>query len=307
MKTNKNFTPFEVEATMQEARNGAGFVGDVEKLTINNIVEQARVTGRQGDKIILVINPMYVHIPFWQRNLRVNDSIVIGANYIKEKWELPKVYLDNGVLKVADGMHRCYGAFFAGISSVTMEFLEVPEVTAIELFLNQTTDRKRMSPSDVLRAALAAKKPEWIELEKICHDNHISIRGEDNKLKNAAGTLTTIYECVNMCKYSPEKFDSLLKLIYNLQWGEGAYGAKVIRNIRKLYGFYGESKTNKILLVKCAGRDYFKKNIVPRKQELVFDYLSNVIINTTETELAKMARKEKVAQLKKNLQIVMAN
>ena len=59
-----------IEAEMQESRIKEDFIGKVEEISIKQMVENAKVNNRLCDKIIITINPMYVHIPERQRNRR---------------------------------------------------------------------------------------------------------------------------------------------------------------------------------------------------------------------------------------------
>ena len=300
MRKNSNrITPIEAEENLQKVRIETGFVDNVENITIKNLIEQARITGVKGDKILLVVNPLYIHIPFWQRTLDIRRATDIGINYLSAKWELPKVYMRNGKFYGADGMHRLYGAFLAKKESVTMEFIDVTEIEAIKLFLNQTVDRRKMAPADILKAAIQAKIPEWVEFQEICHDNGVNIIGDCDNIKDSVGTFTPILDGVKECRNTPERFDFMLKLLKDLQWGEGSYNSKVIRTFKNLFAFYGTAKTEKALLCKCKGRAYFEANISPKNQYPLFDFLSDVIATTKPHELATFAKKRK-AETKAN-------
>ena len=298
-KTQTKITPIEAETQLQEARTKAGFINDVERLTVKNCLEQARITGKIADKIILVINPLYIHIPFWQRSLDTRRAVDIGINYLSAKWELPKVYYRDGKLYAADGMHRLFGAFLAKKETVAMEFIDVTEIEAIMLFLNQTTDRRKMSPSDILKAAIQAEIPEWVEFQQVCHENGVNIKGDCDNINNSVGTFTPILDGVKECKSTPERLDTMLKLLKDLQWGEGSYNSKVIRSLKNLFAFYGTSRTQSVLLDKCKGREYFEAFISPKKQYATFDYLSNIIAESLPVKSGgkKTSKKNLVLQL----------
>ena len=66
-KTRKYVEAKIIEAEMQESRIQEDFVGKVEEISIKQMVENAKVNNRLGDKILMSINPLYVHIPEWQR------------------------------------------------------------------------------------------------------------------------------------------------------------------------------------------------------------------------------------------------
>lgn len=301
MNKKTTLTAIMAEDNMNIVRNARNFSGDAERLIIQNCIEQARQTGKRGDKIILVINPLYIHIPSWQRNLTLSRARAIGDNYITPKWELPKAYCSNGKLYVADGMHRIYGAFLANIEAVTVEFMEISEIEAINIFLDQSADRQRMSPASMINAAIAGHKKEWTEMQQICHENGVNIKGDNEQIENAVGTLTVISDAVNMCRLMPYRFDEILKLIKELQWGEGAYGAKIIRNINMLFTYHGTERTKNTLLLKCKGREYFKNNIITQSQYAIFDSLSKIVATTKQAEIVKFQKKQKAEAKANNL------
>ena len=136
----------EAEMEMQEARNAEGFTGKNEKLLIANMVKAARNNSRIGDKLLMVIDPKEIHIPDWQRRIKLERAYAIGNNYNSYKWDEPKVLLHNGILLCIDGQHRIYGAFKAGKEDVVVEVMECSLEEAIDLFLSQSSDRAKMQP-----------------------------------------------------------------------------------------------------------------------------------------------------------------
>ena len=90
--------PSVIEREMQEARNKEEFTDKVETITIKQIVENAKVNSRFGDKILVNINPLHIHIPSWQRMCDVVAATEIGTKYNKYKWEVPKLLYLNGKL-----------------------------------------------------------------------------------------------------------------------------------------------------------------------------------------------------------------
>lgn len=136
-KTRKYVEAREIEKEMQESRNRNEFVDMVEKISIKQMVENAKANSRFGDKILMNIDPMYIHIPSWQRMCDVLAAQQIGNNYNTYKWEVPKLLYWNGILICIDGMHRIYGAYKAKISNVVCEILECSLNDAIHLFLDQ--------------------------------------------------------------------------------------------------------------------------------------------------------------------------
>ena len=202
----------EAEKEMQEARKIDGFIGKTEKVLIANMVKTARNNSRVGDKLLMVVDPKYIHIPDWQRRIKLSRAYEIGNNYNSYKWDEPKVLLCNGLLLCIDGQHRIYGAFKAGKEDVVVEVMECSLEEAIELFLSQSTDRAKMQPMDIYHAALAAGKPEYIALRDICHKHNVAVKGDD-ETENTVGTLTSISDGIGFTKTKPELLDSMLQKV----------------------------------------------------------------------------------------------
>lgn len=302
MRERVKLTPYEVEKEMQEARKADGFFGNSEISIVRHIIDNAKRNSQIGDKIILVINPLYIHMPEWQRELDIPSAKTIGENYNTNLWEPVKIYCRNGKLYCADGSHRIYGKWKANADEITADLMLIDEKEAIEMFLEQSKGRRKMTPSDQCKAAIAAQKEEWIKLQEICTDNHINIKGNDKTVSEPIGTITCVSDAVSLAKANPERLDAILKLIEKLQWGEGAYNAKIIRSLKSLYGFCGNFKKTMeaILLKECKGREYFVKNIAPKSQYATFDYLSEIINNSHTVKLTTIHAKQK--SLKEALQ-----
>lgn len=196
----------EAEMEMQEARNAEGFVGKTEKLLIANMVKAAKNNSRIGDKLLMVVDPKQIHIPDWQRRIKLARAYEIGNNYNSYKWDEPKVLLFNGILLCVDGQHRIFGAFKANKEDVVVEVMECTLEEAIDLFLSQSTDRAKMQPMDIYKAALAAKKPEYVKLHDICAKHNVAVKGDDIT-DNTVGTLTSISDGVGFTKGNPELLD----------------------------------------------------------------------------------------------------
>lgn len=167
----------EAEMEMQEVRNAEGFTGKTEKLLIANMVKAAKNNSRIGDKLLMVVDPKQIHIPEWQRRIKLTRAYSIGNNYNSYKWDEPKVLLYNGLLFCIDGQHRIYGAFKANKEDVVVEVMECSLEEAIDLFLSQSTDRAKMQQMDIYHAALAAGKPEYTALRDICHKHNVAVKG----------------------------------------------------------------------------------------------------------------------------------
>ena len=275
----------EAEMEMQEARNKEEFTGKVETITIKQIVENAKVNSRFGDKILVNINPLYVHIPTWQRMCDVVAATEIGTKYNKYKWEVPKLLYVNGIILCVDGMHRIYGAFKVKIDSVICEIIECSEKDAIKLFLGQGIDRRKMSQVDYYRAAVAIGDTNYIQLKEICNNHNVAVKGDP--IENQIGIFTPIKDGIkSIRKNGTELLDKIITLITDLQWNGyadtyngKAYTAKYIRVMHSMYAYY-EGRTEQmenILKEKCMGTEFFVENIMNLEQCAVFDYLSDIV------------------------------
>lgn len=146
----------EAEKEMQEFREEKKFVGENEKLLIENLVKTAKNNSRIGDKLLMVIDPMEIHIPEWQRRIKLERAYSIGNNYNSYKWDEPKVLLYKGILLCIDGQHRIYGAFKAKKDAVVVEVMECSLEEAIDLFLSQSSDRAKMQGNYLLAGHIIA-------------------------------------------------------------------------------------------------------------------------------------------------------
>lgn len=166
-------TAKEAEREMQESRNVDGFTGKMETDYISRMIKDAKRNSMVGDKLQLVVDPMYIHIPEWQRRLSLARAYVIGNSYNKYKWDVPKVLFHKGKLWVIDGQHRIYGAFKAKMDSVVVEIMECSIEEAIELFINQSQDRRKMQPNPSIKMCL--RNHERVKAVMIYRDRHPGI------------------------------------------------------------------------------------------------------------------------------------
>ena len=276
----------EVEAEMQEVRVEQGFTDKMERDYITRLIKDAKRNSVIGDKLQIVIDPMYVHIPDWQRRVKIAKAITIGAEYNRYKWDAPKILYMSELKKLIciDGQHRIYGAFKAKMDGVVVEIMECTLAEAIDLFINQSKDRDKMQPMDIYNAAIAGGKAEYITLRDICHKHNVAVKGED--IENEVGTLTSISDGLDLIKRNPELLDRILALLGKLGWNGyadsyngKAYTAKIIRSLKTLYA-YTEGRTDEMeeaLLKDCKGTEYFVNNIMDKTQAQIFDYLSDIV------------------------------
>lgn len=292
----------EAEKEMQEARESKEFTGKNEKLLIENLVKSAKNNSRIGDKLLMVIDPMEIHIPDWQRRIKLERAYSIGNNYNSYKWDEPKVLLYKGILLCIDGQHRIYGAFKAKKDAVVVEVMECSLEEAIDLFLSQSSDRAKMQPMDIYHAALAAKKPEYVALHDICKKHNVAIKGDD-ETENVVGTFSSISDGINWIKGGKaELLDSMLGLLGKLEWNGyadtyngKAYTAKIIRALKSLYA-YCEGRTDEMeeaMINRCKGTEFFVDNIMTKTQAQIFDYLSEIVRYEMESPFRNKDGKKK--------------
>lgn len=274
----------DAEKEMQTVREQMGLRDKNELLLVENMVKNAKNNSRVGDKLLMVVDPRFIHIPEWQRRIKLAKAYEIGNNYNKYKWDEPKVLFHNGILVCIDGQHRIYGAFKGNKESVVVEVMECTIEEAIDLFLSQTTDRTKMQPMDIYHAALAAKKPHYVMLHEICKKHNVAVKGEDNE--NVVGTFTSISDGIGLVRSNPDLLDSMLTLLGKLEWNGyadtyngRAYTAKIIRALKSLY-FYCDGRIEEMedaLINRCKGTEFFVEHIMDKTQAQIFDYLSQIV------------------------------
>ena len=297
MKANKNYyKATDVEAIFNDARMEEGNFIKAETAIVTSLYEGAKRNNRLGDKIQIVVDPCYIHIPSWQRKADLSRARKIGDEYKSFLWDVPKVIIKNGKFICIDGMHRLLGALLAKKRDVVIEIIEVDEKTAIDIFLDQTKNKKKMSPSDCYLAAMEAEKEEYITFTEICYHHNIQIKGDD-ALLNPVGTFASIKDGDAL---EPEILDKILTLIHNLGWNgstelkpsKAPYGSKTIRSLTSLYATYVdcEKSMEKALLKNCKGTDWFKKNLSGSSQYKIYDTLNEII----EQNLPKMKAVSKI-------------
>lgn len=294
-----------IEAEMQEARKAEDFVGKVEEISIKQMVDNAKVNNRLGDKILMSINPLYVHIPEWQRMCDVLSAQQIGNNYNKYKWEVPKLLYHNGILICVDGMHRIYGAYKAKIDNVICEIIECKLSDAINLFLEQTYDRRKMTPTDYYRAALANGDENYINLKAICNKYNVAVKGDS--IDNQIGIFTPITDGIRSIQRNGNGLlEEIIKLITDLNWNGyadtyngKAYTAKFIRVFHSLFAYYDgrTADMKEILMQKCFGTEFFVENLMELTQAQAFDKLSTVVLHEMENPFRQKKATKKSSAL----------
>lgn len=282
----RNFIfPEEAEKEVTELRRAEGIDEKTEKLIIKDLVKNAETNSRIGDKILICINPKYIHYPEWQREIRLPKAFDIGNNYDGRRWGLPLYWKHKGLLWAIEGQHRTYGALKAGKESIVGEVIEGSLEEVINLFVNQTKDRTQIQPKDTYRASVVGGDEDYIMLRDICHKHNLAVKGDRNK-DNTVGTLTSISDGITLIRMNPELLDSMLDILGKLEWNGyadsyngKAYTAKILRSLKALYA-YCEGRTDEMeeaLINRCKGTEFFVENIMDKTQAQIFDYLSDVV------------------------------
>lgn len=292
-------TAKEAEKIMQDAREIQGFTGKMETNYVSRMIKDAKRNSMIGDKLQLVVDPIYIHIPDWQRRIKLANAYAIGSHYNKYKWDVPKALFFEGKLYVIDGQHRIFGAFSAKMDAVVVEIMECSLAEAIDLFINQSKDRSKMRPIDIYHAAIAAGKTEYIAMRDICRAHNVAVKGDDCT-DNTVGIFTSITDGVSLANNNPKLFDSILTLLGKLQWNGyadsyngKAYTSKIIRALKKLYA-YCEGRTDEMeeaLLNRCTGTEFFVENIMDKTQAQVFDYLAEIVRYEMESPFRQKDKK----------------
>lgn len=301
--------PKEMEIVLDNLRLQNDFLDIVERKIVEDKLEEAKKKLSVGEKPIISINPLLIHVPEWQRDLTIRNANKIGLEYNPYKWELPKLMCFNGKLYVVDGHHRTIGAIKAGLLSVQYEVLiGITEAEAISLFINQDVDKNRTKPQDTYNAALQAGQPEYVKLKEICNKNHVAVKGDRKPVENPIGILTPIKDGIKLAKSNPQLLDRILWLIGQLKWNAGrsvrdgkAYSSKVIRNFKNLYAYYAgrENEMENVLLNNCKGSQYFNDNLNEKWQDTMFDFLNGIIEQNIDIPVASTQSAPKTTGKKK--------
>lgn len=277
--------PEEAEKEVAEIRRAEGIDEKTEKLFIKEVVKNAKANSRIGDKVLICIDPKYIHYPEWQREIRLPKALSIGNNYDSKRWGLPAYWYHDGLLWAIEGQHRTYGSVKAKKDSVVGEVIECSLKEAIDLFVNQTKDRTQVQPKDTYKASIVGGDEDYLMLRDICHKHNLAVKGDRNK-ENTVGTLTSITDGIELVRMNPKLLDHILNIITKLEWNGyadsyngKAYTAKIIRALKALYA-YTEGRTDEMeeaLLEHCKGTEYFVENIMSKTQAQIFDYLSEIV------------------------------
>ena len=231
-----------------------------------------------GTKKYILIDPTLLHIPTWQRNTDMGKVAEIAENFNEDKFDPIKAYWNNGKLEVADGAHRLIAFIVKGEVKILAEILDCDEQEAMFTFLGQQAARKAMTVSDMYRAGVKAKLPEYVAFKNFFTDYNIQISVEDEKIKNPIGKIAPSTMVLRRVVRDRETLDKTVKLIKRLEWcGSTDKNAFTNRNFavfKKLYANYGDAVEAK-LIDKCSGVVFFESKVAPIKSNAeLYDMLS---------------------------------
>jgi hypothetical protein len=291
--------PEEAEAEVKAIREAEGIDEKTEKLFIKELVKNAKVNSRIGDKVLVCIDPKYIHYPEWQREIRLPRALAIGNNYDSDLWGLPILWNFMGFLWAIEGQHRIFGAVKAGKDAIVAQVIECDLKKAIVIFTDQTKGRTQIRPKDTYKAKIVGGDEDYLMLRDICHKYNIAVKG-DRSRENKIGTLTSITDGIDLVRMNPDLLDHILNIITNLEWNGyadsyngKAYTAKIIRALKALYA-YTDGRSDEMeaaLLEHCKGTEYFVENIMDKTQAQIFDYLSEIVRYEMESPFTEKKRK----------------
>lgn len=291
--------PEEAEAEVKSIRESEGIDEKTEKLFIKELVKNAKSNSRIGDKVLVCIDPKYIHYPEWQREIRLPKSLSIGTNYDSKRWGLPAYWYHDGLLWAIEGQHRTYGAVKAKKDAVVGEVIECSLKEAIDIFTDQTKGRTQVKPKDTYKAKIVGGDEDYLMLRDICHKYNVAVRGDRSK-ENKVGTLTSITDGIDLVRINPDLLDHILNIITKLEWNGyadsyngKAYTAKIIRALKTLYA-YTDGRTEEMesaLIEHCKGTEYFVENIMDKTQAQIFDYLSEIVRYEMESPFTEKKHK----------------
>lgn len=293
--------PEEAEAEVKAIRESEGIDEKTEKLFIKEVIRNAKANSRIGDKVLVCIDPKYIHYPEWQREIRLPMALSIGNNYDSDLWGLPIYWHYMGLLWAIEGQHRTYGAVKANKDAVVGQVIECDLEKAIAIFTGQTKGRTQIKPKDTYKAKIVSGDEDYLNLRDICHKHNIAVKGDRNK-ENLVGTLTSITDGIDLVRMNPNLLDHILSTITTLGWNGyadsyngKAYTAKIIRALKSLYA-YTDGRTDEMeaaLLEHCKGTEYFVENIMDKTQAQIFDYLSEIVRYEMESPFTEKKRDNK--------------
>lgn len=164
-------TAKEAEQVMQETRNQDGFTGKNEKILVNTMVKNAKANNRIGDKLLMVIDPKYIHIPEWQRNIRLEKAYAIGNNYDKYKWDVFLPSMDESETKILAVKENWLLETFANLAVYTSQ----TDKNKLMQCFNFNTDKGRVEALDGYRIGMRSLKNQTIFTKETVKINNMCL------------------------------------------------------------------------------------------------------------------------------------
>ena len=275
----KNYTPTEVQEMLEDARNGE------ERIAIEEVAKAKESGYKMGNKKYAVVLVSALNIPEWQRDTNLSRAKEISEQYDENKFDPIKVYIYKGKFYIADGAHRALAYLLANKLCILVEILDdITEEEAIDTFLEQSINVKKMTQNDKWRAAIKRNLPQYVALREVAVRNSIQIRVDSEVIKNPIATLSVTNRVLSLVSKDEAKFERILNLLKELEWcgtdKVTAYSDCVFTALNNLYALYkGKEDTfERILVKKCKGVTYYDSKIATtRSIARIFDELSEQI------------------------------
>lgn len=293
----------QISKTANNARNRKGFVhylnpeeteewitskrklsDEEEKTEIKNAL---RNSFGIGNKKYVLIDPVLIHVPNWQRTTDMAKTEEIAVNFDEDKFDPIKVYINEERFNVADGAHRLVSVIKRNINKndkvkILAEVLSCNEYEAINTFLGQQSGRKPMTVSDTYRAAIKANITDYLTFKEIFESYNIQITAEMETLSNPVGIIKPSAGALRLANRNKTELKIALDLINDLHWNgsteKNAYTLRTIRTLIKLCATFGTTKTEQKLLNRCKGATYYESKVFPVKSNAeLYDLLAEEI------------------------------
>lgn len=266
-------TPLKTEQWIDDRRNGIDEAKEV-KVALSNAFGI-------GKKKYILISPICIHIPKWQRDTDMAKAREISDNFDEAKFDPIKAYVGiDGKLYVSDGAHRLVAFVYNEEVKILVEVLNCNEKEAIFTFLGQSSGRKTMTTNDTYRAGVEANIEDYLNFKEFFEKHNVQITAENEMLQNAIGTVRPSMQMLRMVKTHREELEKIMNIIQKLEWcgsEQNVYILRTFQVLKKLYASFGEGVEQK-LLNRCKGATFYESKVAPiYKNAELFDFLSKEI------------------------------